>query len=108
MLRTRPYPESLEKRREIKKNINELLNRDFIRKIGCNEIAEVNTPVLITWHDGKSRLCGDSRALINYTKADRYPIQRIPHALENLEKSKYITNMDCTKGFPQNEVNTES
>ncbi|MBW0466084.1 hypothetical protein O181_005799 [Austropuccinia psidii MF-1] len=57
MLRRPPYPESLETRQEIEKYINELLYMNFIRKIGHNEIVEVTTPVLITWHDGKSRLC---------------------------------------------------
>ncbi|MBW0481847.1 hypothetical protein O181_021562 [Austropuccinia psidii MF-1] len=75
---------------------------DVIRKIGHNEIVEITTPVLITWHDGKSRLCGYFRALNNYTKADRYPIPRIPHALDKLAKAKYITKMDCMKGFHQN------
>ncbi|MBW0468357.1 hypothetical protein O181_008072 [Austropuccinia psidii MF-1] len=97
-----PYPESLETRKEIEKHINELLDIDFIRKIGHNEIVEITTPVLITWHDGKSRLCGDFRALNNYTKADRYPIPRIPHALDQLANAKYITKMDCIKGFHQN------
>ncbi|MBW0485942.1 hypothetical protein O181_025657 [Austropuccinia psidii MF-1] len=81
---------------------------DFIRKIGHNEIVEITTPVLITWNDGKSRLCGDFRSLNNYTKADRYPIPRIPHALEKLAKAKYITKMDCTKGFHQNGVKQTS
>ncbi|MBW0470236.1 hypothetical protein O181_009951 [Austropuccinia psidii MF-1] len=81
---------------------------DFIRKMGRNKLVEITTPVLITWHDGKSRLCGDFRALNNYTKADRYPEPRIPHALEKLEKSKYITKMDCMKGFHQNGAKTNS
>ncbi|MBW0472282.1 hypothetical protein O181_011997 [Austropuccinia psidii MF-1] len=71
ILRRPSYPESLENRKEIEKHINELPNMDVIRKIGHNEIVEITTPVLITWHDGKSSLCGDLRALNNYTKADR-------------------------------------
>ncbi|MBW0490981.1 hypothetical protein O181_030696 [Austropuccinia psidii MF-1] len=99
-----PYPESLETRNEIEKYINELLNMDGIRNIGHNKIVEITTPVLINLHDGKSRLCGDFSALDNYTKADRYPIPRILHALDKLEKAKYITKMDCMKGFHQNGV----
>ncbi|MBW0524925.1 hypothetical protein O181_064640 [Austropuccinia psidii MF-1] len=57
MLRRPPYPASLETRKEIKKHINELPDMDVIRKIGHNEIGEITTPFLITWHDGKSRLC---------------------------------------------------
>ncbi|MBW0587998.1 hypothetical protein O181_127713 [Austropuccinia psidii MF-1] len=81
---------------------------DVIRKIGHNEIVEITTPSLITWHDGKSILCGDFRALNNYTKADRCPIPRIPHALDKLAKAKYITKMDCMKGFHQNGVKPNS
>ena len=86
MLRRPSYRESLETRNGIEKHINELLDMYFIRKIGNNEIVEITTPVLITWHDGKSRLCGDFRALNNYTKEDRYPIPRIPHSLRSEEQ----------------------
>ncbi|MBW0462191.1 hypothetical protein O181_001906 [Austropuccinia psidii MF-1] len=81
---------------------------DVITKIGHNEIVEVTTHVLITWKDSKSRLCGDFRALRSYTKADRYPILRMPHALDKLAKAKYITKMDCMKGFHQNGVKPHS
>ncbi|MBW0483405.1 hypothetical protein O181_023120 [Austropuccinia psidii MF-1] len=81
---------------------------DVIRKIGHNEIVEITTPVLINWQGGKSRLCGDFRALNNYTKADRYLIPRIPHALDKLAKAKNITKMDCMKGFHQNGVKPNS
>ncbi|MBW0501408.1 hypothetical protein O181_041123 [Austropuccinia psidii MF-1] len=65
MLRRPPYPASLETRKEIEKHMNELLDMDVIRNIEHNEIVEITTPVLITWHDGKSRLCGDFRPLNN-------------------------------------------
>ncbi|MBW0487055.1 hypothetical protein O181_026770 [Austropuccinia psidii MF-1] len=99
MLRRPLYPAFLETRKEIEKHINELLDMGVIRKIGHNQIMEITTPVLITWHDGKSRFCGDLRALNNYTKADRYPIPRIPHSVDKLAKAKHITKMDCMKGF---------
>ncbi|MBW0462992.1 hypothetical protein O181_002707 [Austropuccinia psidii MF-1] len=105
MLRRPPYPASQETRKEIEKHINELLDMDVIRKIKPNEIVEITTSVLITRHYGKSRLCGDFRALKNYTKADRYPIPRILHALDKLAKARYITKMDCMKGFHQKDLN---
>ncbi|MBW0486038.1 hypothetical protein O181_025753 [Austropuccinia psidii MF-1] len=98
-LRRSPYQASLKNRKEIEKHVKELLEMDVIRKIGNNEIVEITTPVLITRHDGKSRLCGNLRALNNYTRADRYPIPRIPHALEKLAKAKNITKMICIKCF---------
>ncbi|MBW0487911.1 hypothetical protein O181_027626 [Austropuccinia psidii MF-1] len=108
MLRRPSYPESLETRKEIEKHFNELLDMDVIRKIGHNKIVGITTTVLITWYDGKYRLCGDFRALNNYTKADRSPMPRIPHSLEKLAKAKYITKMDCMKGFHQNGVEPNS
>ncbi|MBW0584297.1 hypothetical protein O181_124012 [Austropuccinia psidii MF-1] len=53
-------------------------------------------------------MCGELRALNNYTKADRYPIARIPHALDKLAKAKYIAKMGCMKGFHQNGVEPNS
>ncbi|MBW0490405.1 hypothetical protein O181_030120 [Austropuccinia psidii MF-1] len=81
---------------------------DVIRKIRHNKIVEITTPVLITWNDGKYRLCGDFRAVNNYTNADRYSIPRIPHSLDKLEKAKYITKMYFMKGFYQNGVKPKS
>ncbi|MBW0542816.1 hypothetical protein O181_082531 [Austropuccinia psidii MF-1] len=108
MLRRSPYPASLETRKEIEKHINELLEMDFIRKTGNNEMVEIITPVLITWHDGRYRLCEDFRAQNNYTKSDRYPLPRIPHALDKLAKARYITKIDCMKVFHQNGVKPKS
>ncbi|MBW0480501.1 hypothetical protein O181_020216 [Austropuccinia psidii MF-1] len=108
MLRGPTYQEILEIWKEIEKHVNELLEMDVIRKIGHNEIVEVNTPVLITWNDGNYRLCGDFRVLKDYGKADIYTIPRIPHSLYKLEKSKYITKMDFMKGFHQNGVKPSS
>ncbi|MBW0474477.1 hypothetical protein O181_014192 [Austropuccinia psidii MF-1] len=81
---------------------------NVIGKIGHNKIVEITTPLLITWQDGKSRLCGDSRSLSKYTKADRYHMPRIPHALDKLAKAKCITKMDCMKGFYHNGIKLKS
>ncbi|MBW0479100.1 hypothetical protein O181_018815 [Austropuccinia psidii MF-1] len=78
MLRRPSYLEILETSKEIEKHVNELLDMDVIRNIGHNKIVEVTTPVLTTWNYGKSRLCGDFRALNSYTKADRYPTKDTP------------------------------
>ncbi|MBW0466091.1 hypothetical protein O181_005806 [Austropuccinia psidii MF-1] len=70
MLRRPPYPANLETRKEIKKHINELLDMDFIRKIGHNEIVEITTPFLITWNDSKSRKLRDSEARYGATQTE--------------------------------------
>ncbi|MBW0490542.1 hypothetical protein O181_030257 [Austropuccinia psidii MF-1] len=81
---------------------------DFIKKIGNNGILEIRTPVRITSYGRKYRLCEDFGDLNNYKKADRYPIPRIPHALDKLAEAKYITKMECMKGFSQNGVKPNS
>ncbi|MBW0557634.1 hypothetical protein O181_097349 [Austropuccinia psidii MF-1] len=73
-----------------------------LRKVGHNEQVEVTTPVIITWHNGKSRMVGDFRALKTYTIPDRYPIPRIHETLKQLSQAKLITAMDALKGFHQN------
>ncbi|MBW0550387.1 hypothetical protein O181_090102 [Austropuccinia psidii MF-1] len=81
---------------------------DLIRKIGHNEILEVTTSLLITWNYGKFTPCGDFRALNKYTKVYRYPMPRIPHALDKLAKAKYITKMNFMKVFHDNGVKINS
>ncbi|MBW0533025.1 hypothetical protein O181_072740 [Austropuccinia psidii MF-1] len=73
-----------------------------LRKVGHNEEVEFTTPVIITWHNDKSRMVGDFRALSTYTIPDRYPIPRIHENLTHLSKAKFITSMDALKGFHQN------
>ncbi|MBW0528485.1 hypothetical protein O181_068200 [Austropuccinia psidii MF-1] len=73
-----------------------------LRKFGHNEEVEVKTPVIITWHNDKSRMVGDFRALNTYTIPDRYPIPIIHETLTQLSKAKLITSMDSLKGFHQN------
>jgi hypothetical protein len=104
LLRRPAYPASPRARVELEKHINELIRLNVLRKIGHNEEVEITTPVIIAWHNDKSRMVGDFRALNNYTVPDRYPIPRIAETLTNIAKAKYITSMDALKGFHQNRV----
>ncbi|MBW0510119.1 hypothetical protein O181_049834 [Austropuccinia psidii MF-1] len=72
-----------------------------LSKVGHNEEVEVTTPVIITWHNNKSRMIGYFRALNTYTIPDRYPIPRIHETLTQLSKARFITSMDALKGFHQ-------
>ncbi|KAI7959400.1 hypothetical protein MJO28_003191 [Puccinia striiformis f. sp. tritici] len=93
-LRRAPYPSSPKSREALETHIKELLELKVLRKVGHNEQVEVTTPVIIAWHNEKSRMVGDFRALNDYTRPDFYPIPRIDHSLHNLSKAKYITTMD--------------
>ncbi|MBW0592010.1 hypothetical protein O181_131725, partial [Austropuccinia psidii MF-1] len=102
LLRRPAYPASPRAREALESHINELMKLGVLRKVGHNEEVEVTTPVIITWHNDKSRMVGDFRALDSYTVPDRYPIPIIHETLTQLSKAKFITSMDALKGFHQN------
>ncbi|MBW0547153.1 hypothetical protein O181_086868 [Austropuccinia psidii MF-1] len=102
LLRGPAYPASPRAREALENHINELMKLGVLRNIGHNEEVEVTTLVIITWHNDKSRMVGDFRALNTYTIPDRYPITRIHETLTQLSKAKSITSMDALKGFHQN------
>ncbi|MBW0585323.1 hypothetical protein O181_125038, partial [Austropuccinia psidii MF-1] len=101
-VRRRPaYPASPRAREALEKHIQQFIQLGVLRKVGHNEEVEVTTPVIIAWHNDKSRMVGDFRALNTYIVPDRCPILRIQETLTQLPKAKYITSMDALKGFHQ-------
>ncbi|MBW0475897.1 hypothetical protein O181_015612 [Austropuccinia psidii MF-1] len=102
LLRRKAYPASSEAREEWETNGNELMKLVALRNIGHNEEVEVTIPVIITWHNHKSRMVGDLRALNTYTITDRYAIPIIHETLTQLSKESSITSMDSLKGFHHN------
>ncbi|MBW0536175.1 hypothetical protein O181_075890 [Austropuccinia psidii MF-1] len=99
LLRRPAYPASPRAREALEVHIKELMDLGVLRKVGHNEQVEVTTPVIIAWHNGKSRMVGDFRALNTYTIPDRYPIPRIHETFTRLSQAKCITAMDALKGF---------
>ncbi|MBW0547533.1 hypothetical protein O181_087248 [Austropuccinia psidii MF-1] len=63
LLRRPACPASSRAREALKVHIKELMALELLRKVVNNEQVEVTTPVIITWHNGKSRMVGDFRAL---------------------------------------------
>ncbi|MBW0588962.1 hypothetical protein O181_128677 [Austropuccinia psidii MF-1] len=102
VLRRPAYPASHRAREALEKHIQELIQLSVLRKVGPNEEVEVTKPVITGWHNDKSKMVADFRALNTYTVPDRYPIPRIQEMLTQLSKANYNTSMDALKGFHQN------
>ncbi|MBW0508065.1 hypothetical protein O181_047780 [Austropuccinia psidii MF-1] len=102
VLRRPAYPALPRAREALEKHIQELIQLGVLRKVGHNEEVELTTPVIIAWHNDKSRIVGDLRVLNTYTVPDRYPIPRMQETLTQLSKAKYITSMYALKSFHQN------
>ncbi|MBW0576900.1 hypothetical protein O181_116615 [Austropuccinia psidii MF-1] len=77
LLRIPAYPESPKSREALAIHIKDLLDPGVIRRFGHNEEVETPTPAIVAWHNGKSRMVVDLRALNTYTVPDRYPIPKI-------------------------------
>ncbi|MBW0572624.1 hypothetical protein O181_112339 [Austropuccinia psidii MF-1] len=77
VLRRPAYPASPRAREALAKHIQELIQLGVLRIVGHNEEVEVTTPVIIAWHNDKSRMAGYFTALNTYTVPDRCPIPRI-------------------------------
>ncbi|MBW0574252.1 hypothetical protein O181_113967 [Austropuccinia psidii MF-1] len=104
LLRIPAYPASPRSREALEIHTKELLDLGVIRKVGDNEEVEITTPVIVAWHNGKSRMVGDFRALNTYTVPDRYPIPKIQIALTQISQAVYIITMDTLEAFHQNLV----
>ncbi|MBW0477660.1 hypothetical protein O181_017375 [Austropuccinia psidii MF-1] len=67
VLRRPAYPASPRARESLEKHIQELIQLGVLRKLRHNEEVEATTPVVIAWHNDKSRMVGDFRELNTYT-----------------------------------------
>ncbi|MBW0565268.1 hypothetical protein O181_104983 [Austropuccinia psidii MF-1] len=56
VLRRPGYPASPRTREALEKHIQELIQLGVLRRVGHNEEVEVTTPVIISWHNDKSRM----------------------------------------------------
>ncbi|MBW0512531.1 hypothetical protein O181_052246 [Austropuccinia psidii MF-1] len=81
MLRRPAYPANPRAIEALEIHIKELIDLGLLREIVHNVQVEVTTTVIIAWHNGKSRMVGDFRALNTYNILDRYLIPGIHEKL---------------------------
>ncbi|MBW0540534.1 hypothetical protein O181_080249 [Austropuccinia psidii MF-1] len=87
LLRRPAYPPSPRARKALAVHIKEVMDLGVLRKVGYNKQVEVTTPVITTWHNGKSRMVGYFRAPNTYTIPDRSPIPRSHEKLTKLSQA---------------------
>ena len=92
------YRRSVLENNEIKRQIQELLQKGHIRPSS----SPCGSPiVLVQKKDGTWRLCIDYRALNKITVRNRYPIPRIDDLLDQLKGAKYFSKIDLKSGYHQ-------
>lgn len=94
----RQYRLTLEERAELQKQVEELLNKGFIKESN----SPYNAPVLfVKKKGGELRMCVDFRLLNLHTIKDRFPIPLIDEILGSLAESKYFSKLDLRSGYHQ-------
>jgi len=92
------YRRSVLENDEIKRQIQELLQKGHIRPSS----SPCGSPiVLVQKKDGNWRLCIDYRALNKITVHNRYSIPRIDDLLDQLKGAKYFSKIDLKSGYHQ-------
>eukprot|EP00253_Pinus_taeda_P032319 PITA_32319 len=93
-----PYLLSALENAKIKKQVQELLEKGFIRL----STSPCGSPiVLVRKSDGSWRMCIDYRALNKITIKNRYPLPRIDDLLDQLKEAVYFTKLDLHSGYHQ-------
>ena len=107
-LKKRAYPASPRVRKDLEDHVATLLDMGVLQKVQGTDEESVITPVIVVYGHGKSRMCGDFRALNTYTSNDSYPMPRISESISVLKGATHITVMDVNKGFHQIEMEIKS
>ncbi|WVZ75873.1 hypothetical protein U9M48_023895 [Paspalum notatum var. saurae] len=83
---------------EVKKQIDELLEKGFIRK----STSPWASPVLLTEKkDGTLRMCVDYRGLNAVTVKNKYPLPRIEDLFDQLKGASVFSKIDLRSGYHQ-------
>jgi len=89
---------------ELKKQIEELLGKKFIRPSTSPWGAPI---LLVKKKDGSSRLCVDYRQLNKMTIKNKYPLPRIDDLMDQLHGAAIFSKIDLRPGYHQILVKTD-
>lgn len=100
----RPYRMAANELAEIKKQIEELQNKGYVRPSS----SPWGTPVLLVKKkDGSERMVIDYRALNEVTIKNKYPLPRIDDLFDQLEGGRVFSKIDLRSGYHQLKIRSE-
>ncbi|GAU49923.1 hypothetical protein TSUD_180410 [Trifolium subterraneum] len=98
-----PYRMSPLELRELKSQLEELLQKHFVRP----SVSPWGAPVLLVKKkDGTMRLCIDYRQLNKVTIKNKYPLPRIDDLLDQLRGATIFSKIDLRSGYHQIRIRT--
>ena len=93
-----PYRIALVELKELNLQLQELLDKGFIRP----SVSPWGAPVLfVKKKDGTLRLCVDYRQLNKMTVKNKYPLPRIDHLFDQLKDASVFSKIDFRSGYHQ-------
>jgi hypothetical protein len=99
-----PYRMAPAELEELKKQLQELMDRGFVRP----SISPWGAPVLfVKKKDGSMRLCIDYRMLNQATVKNKYPLPRIEDLFDQLRNAKVFSKIDLRSGYHQLRIKDE-
>jgi len=99
-----PYRMSASELAELKKQLEDLFDKKFVRP----SVSPWGAPVLLVKKkDGSIRLCIDYRQLNKVTIKNRYPLLRIDDLMDQLVGARVFSKIDLRSGYHQIKVKDE-
>ena len=93
-----PYRMAPSELYELKKQIQDLLDKSFIRP----SVSPWGAPVLFVKQKGSTfRMCIDYRKINQLTIKNKYPLPRINELFDQLQGAAYFSKMDLRSGYHQ-------
>ena len=97
-----PYRMALAELKELKAQLQDLLDKGFIRP----SVSLWGAPVLfVKKKDGSMRPCIDYRELNKRTIKNKYPLPRIEDLFDQLREARVFSKMDLRSGYHQIRIN---